>query len=64
MSRKITRQKEQGEYRAKQGSKKGESNDSPEIPDRRVTPDIPGLPSGACTGLQTEKSKQAHDIKI
>ena len=61
---KMTRQKEQGEYGAKQGGRKGESNDSPEIPDRRVTSDIPGLPSGACTGLQTEKSKQAHDLKI
>ena len=54
---KMTRQKEQGEYGAKQGGRKGESNDSPEIPDRRVTSDIPGLPSGACTGLQTEKKQ-------
>ena len=27
-----------------------ESNDSPEIPDRGETTDIPGLPSGAVTG--------------
>ena len=31
----------------KRGDRKGESNDSPEIPDRRRTSDIPGLPSGA-----------------
>ena len=30
----------------KRGDRKGESNDSPEIPDRRETSDIPGLPSG------------------
>ena len=30
----------------KRGDRKGESNDSPEIPDRRVTSDIPSLPSG------------------
>ena len=29
------------------GDRKGESNDSPEIPDRRTTSDIPGPPSGA-----------------
>ena len=31
----------------KKGDRKGESNDSPEIPDRRRISDIPGLPSGA-----------------
>ena len=30
----------------KRGDRKEESNDSPEIPDRRETSDIPGLPSG------------------
>ena len=30
----------------KRGDRKGESNDSPEIPDRMETSDIPGLPSG------------------
>ena len=30
----------------KRGDSKVESNDSPEIPDRRDTSDIPGLPSG------------------
>ena len=29
----------------KRGDRKGESNDSPEIPDRRGTSDTPGLPS-------------------
>ena len=31
----------------KRGDTKGESNDSPEIPNRRGTLDIPSLPSGA-----------------
>ena len=30
----------------KRGDSKAESNDSPEIPDRGETSDIPGLPSG------------------
>ena len=30
----------------KRGDRKVESSDSPEIPDRRGTSDIPGLPSG------------------
>ena len=30
----------------KRGDSKVESNDSPEIPDRGETSDIPGLPSG------------------
>ena len=45
----MTRQKEQEDYRQKKnkrGDRKGESNDSPEIPDRRGISDIPGLPSG------------------
>ena len=29
-----------------------ESNDSPEIPDRGETSDIPGLPSGVISGLR------------
>ena len=37
---KRTRQKK------KRGDRKGESNGSPEIPDRRMTSDIPGLLSG------------------
>ena len=36
----MTRQKN------KRGDSKVESNDSPEIPDRGETLDIPGLPSG------------------
>ena len=31
----------------KKGDRKVESNDSPEIPDRGETSNIPGLPSGA-----------------
>ena len=32
-----------------------ESNNSPEIPDRRETSDIPGLPSGVLLGVGSEK---------
>ena len=48
ISRKMTRQKEQKDWaeKNKRGDRKGESNDSPETPDRRITSDIPGLPSG------------------
>ena len=43
----MTRQKEQKDEAGnnKRGERKGESNDSPEIPDRRMTSNIPGLPS-------------------
>ena len=43
----MTRQKEQEGLgrKNKRGDRKGESNDSPEIPDRRETSDTPGLPS-------------------
>ena len=34
------------ERKKTRGDRKGESNDSPEIPDRRLTSDIPGLPLG------------------
>ena len=45
----MTRQKEQKDKaeKNKRGDRKGESNDSPEIPDRRVTSDIASLPSGS-----------------
>ena len=58
LAKKMTRQKEQEESRQKKkkwkknekwkkrGDRKGESNDSPEIPDRRVTWSIPGHSSG------------------
>jgi len=44
----MIRQKEQGDYRQKnkRRDRKGESNNSPEILDRGVKLDIPGLPSG------------------
>ena len=35
-----------GRRTCKRGDSKVESNDSPEIPERGETPDIPGLPSG------------------
>ena len=41
---KRTRQK-QKEKKKERGDRKGESNDSPQIPDRRMTSDINGLPS-------------------
>ena len=49
ISRKMTRQNEQEDQvgkKNKRGDRKEESNDSPEIPDRRETSDIPGLTSG------------------
>ena len=49
---KRTRQK-----RNKRGDRKGESNDSPEIPDRKRTSDIPGLPSGADRETETERDR-------
>ena len=51
----MTRQKEQEnktEEKNKRGDRKGESNDSPEIPDRSKTSDILGLPLG--TDKQTD----------
>ena len=36
--------------RKTRGDRKGESNDSPEIPDRWMTSDIQGLPAGDWTG--------------
>ena len=46
----MTRQKEQEDSaeknKNKRGDRKGESNNSPEIPDRSQTSDIPGFPSG------------------
>ena len=51
VSRKMTRQKEQEDYRQKNERRErtGDSNiihDSPEIPDRRTTSDILGFPLG------------------
>ena len=40
-----------------------ESNDSPEIPDRGETSDIPGLPSGGKNNGSREKSKRV-DSKV
>ena len=39
----------------KRGDSKVESNDSPEIPDRGETSDIPGLPSGGTDQKQIKK---------
>ena len=51
---KRTRQKKKN----KRGDRKGESNDSPEIPDRRATPDIPGLPLGQEERKKKEEKKR------
>ena len=55
----MTRQKEQEDQteKNKRGDRKGESNDSPEIPDRRITSDIPGLPSGQKTLSSNKKNR-------
>ena len=37
----MTRQKEQEDEEEKKGDRKGERNDSPEIPDKRTTSDSP-----------------------
>ena len=49
----------------KRGDSKVESNDSPEIPDRGETSDIPGLPSGAqfipnTTDIHSNIKQQQH----
>ena len=47
----------------KRGDRKGKSNDSPEIPDRRVTSYIPGLPSGIYQSEQEERKKGPEERK-
>ena len=66
ISRKMTRQKEQEDKAENQnGDRKGESTDSPEIPDRGEASDIPGLPLGKkrrCTALYIYN--QSHTIMV
>ena len=66
ISRKMSRQKEQEDQteKNKRGDRKGESNDSPEIPDRRITSDIPGLPSGQKTLSSNKKFEIFVEIKV
>ena len=45
-TRKKKRKEKKKEKKIKRGDRKADSNDSPEIPDRRWTSDISGLPSG------------------
>ena len=40
-----------------------ESNDSPEIPDRGETSDIPGLPSGGKNDTKKERKKERTSKK-
>ena len=42
----VSRKSDRTRQKNKRGDSKVESNDSPEIPDRGETSDIPGLPSG------------------
>ena len=44
----------------KRGDSKVESNDSPEIPDRGQTSDIPGLPSGGAMAVATRARARFH----
>ena len=52
--RRIDRKKDRKSNRSRQKNKRGdskvESNDSPDIPDREETSDIPGLSSGVVSG--------------
>ena len=52
--RRIDRKKDKKSNRSRQKNKRGdskvESNDSPDIPDREETSDIPGLSSGVVSG--------------
>ena len=43
------------------GDSKVESNDSPGIPDRGETSDIPGLPSGELPGKQWHSTTATHN---
>ena len=48
----------------KRGDSKVESNDSPEIPDRGETSDIPGLPSGDETGKNVHIFEEVLFFKL
>ena len=48
MQKRLDRKGNRIKQKNMRGDSKVESNDSPEIPDRGETSDIPGLPSGAC----------------
>ena len=46
----MTRQSNSNRQKKKRRDKTGESKNSPEVPDRGWTSDIPGLPLGALRG--------------
>ena len=46
----------------KRGDRKGESNDSPEIPDKRVTSDVPGLPLGTKDRYLTSQTQSTMKV--
>ena len=56
LEERASRQKDRKCNRTRQKNKRGdrkvESNDSPEIPDRGETSDIPGLPSGGMSWIK------------
>ena len=52
---KKKRQSNRTRQKNKRGDSKVESNESPEIPYRGETSDIPGLPSGAMYNIKREK---------
>ena len=58
--KKIDRKGNRTRQKNKTGDSKVESNDSPEIPDKGETSDIPGLPSGG--PLLDYSTKTAHKI--
>ena len=49
--------------RYKRGDRKGELNDSPEIPDRGVTSDIPGLASGELQQDRKRMTTSTHSYQ-
>ena len=59
--KKKIRQNNRARQKNKRGDSKVESNDSPEIPGRRETSDIPGLPLGDVTSSQTYHITHCHE---
>ena len=73
LCRKNDKKSNRTRQKNKRGDRKGESNDSPEIPNRRKTSDIPGLPSemgvvcvcvegGVGGGMRTKLHKPKNEM--
>ena len=58
----MTRQSQRTRQKNERENRKAESNDSPEIPDRRGTSDIPGLPSGRGKGQIQQNAINAGQL--